>query len=129
MIEFSQSESYLVTNRLLSNKKLDEQKIILIPPPPSDPEAWLKHLRQTHGNSMPRPPKDKSVDREYYDAARGVAAELGALQIVPVRRSVGLEDAHSAARCVAATSVRACSDDRFFRTCYFHGCQRHWRII
>ena len=61
---------------MLSNKKLDEQKIILIPPPPSDREAWLKHLRQTHGNSMPRPPKDKSVDREYYDAARGVAAEL-----------------------------------------------------
>ncbi len=56
---------------------LPTEKLVLIPPPPSDGEAWKRAWEERDGVTLERSPKDNALNRLYYDACRRLAGEVG----------------------------------------------------
>jgi lysophospholipase L1-like esterase len=67
--------SYLLSS--LFERGVARDKVIVVPPPPNDPEAWKKALELKRNETLTAPPKNNEVNRLYYDAARAYAAEIG----------------------------------------------------
>ncbi len=61
----------------LRERGLSTDKLVLLPPPPSDGEAWKRSKEDRLGIVLERSPKDNALNRRYYDACRRLAAKLG----------------------------------------------------